>query len=917
MSNEPEADSAPADGPRKNRLQLYAILGHAPLASASPPMQEAAFAAAGLHARYLRIAETDAGRALKTAQNIGLSGANVTAPLKESVFRLVEPDAAALAIGAVNTLSFLDGGRAVGRNTDPDGIAGALAQLGAADLKGCRAAVIGTGGAARAAVYALRRGGADVTVLGRRPERAEHLAEALGAQAAFPLQSEASRQTLLSAHVIVGTADTRERIVPPEWLRPGTFLLDAQYGVSSALLLDASARGLVCADGSAWLLHQGAESFAWWTGMAPDMAAMRRALSRSRVPFRARPAKGLTLVGFSGSGKSSAAPLAASACGLKAADSDDAVSRAAACPIPEMFRTAGEAAFRDAETAELERASAVPSVLASGGGACLRRGNRPLLSRDRLVIWLAVSPQCALERIAAGTRPLLTSALGDKETLQTAERRMEERREGYALTCDVVIDAERPLEEVAAAAARLWKSLPPPDAGPEPEPAARDGETASLPPSKSQLIRCLVAAALADSPSRIHLPKAESSSQPDDGMPSLLPQDAQDALRAAEALGAKISWDGARGELAVTPAQAISSPTHAPTKICCGESALLCRLLMAVTSALGLKCELLGKGTLTKRLIRTSLAQLEMTGARFTHGPADDPFPITIRGGMTAGDYRLDASVTSQVASGLLMALPLCGGTSRLTLEDAASRPYLGMTLAVMRQFGVAAEERSPGVFLIPGRQRYRGAFADIESDWSAAAFPLVVGAVRTSGPPVILCGLNLDSLQGDRRILDILESAGAVIRRMPDGSIFCGRGALKSIDVSLRDAPDLLPPLAVLALFCSGTSRLRDIGRTRHKESDRPAALTSQFFKLGGQMTLAGDALVIEGSRGGAALHGGAVSSCGDHRIAMALAAAAAAAGISVDIEGAETAVRKSCPSFFKMLRSLGTPGNSAVKSP
>ena len=105
---------------RAGGLKLYAILGHAPLLSASPPMQEAAFAAAGIHARYLRLAETDARRALETAKVIGLSGANVTAPLKESVFRLVEPDAAAAAIGAVNTLSFLEDGRVEGRNTDPE-----------------------------------------------------------------------------------------------------------------------------------------------------------------------------------------------------------------------------------------------------------------------------------------------------------------------------------------------------------------------------------------------------------------------------------------------------------------------------------------------------------------------------------------------------------------------------------------------------------------------------------------------------------------------------------------------------------------------------------------------------------------------------------------------------------------------------
>ncbi|MDR0965953.1 MAG: 3-phosphoshikimate 1-carboxyvinyltransferase [Myxococcales bacterium] len=406
-----------------------------------------------------------------------------------------------------------------------------------------------------------------------------------------------------------------------------------------------------------------------------------------------------------------------------------------------------------------------------------------------------------------------------------------------------------------------------------------------LPPSKSQLQRALVAAALAHGPSHLDGHGLELG---------VLAADVEAAVRAARALGAEVfaTPDG----FDVHPG--VRSPIDA---LDCGESALLLRLMLPIGACLGFPKVLSGRGSLLDRPIESLLQPLEVLGARFTF-PEGATLPVTIAHTLHGGALTLDASLTSQLASGVSMALPLCASPSRLTIQNLASRPYLDLTLDVARAFGIELHGSSDtGVFEIPGAQRYRATALTIEADWSAAAFLLVLGAIHPEAR-IDLAGLDRQSRQADRAILDILRSVGAQLEWRGE-LLRCRRGALRALDFSLGDTPDLLPPLAVLALFCPGTSRLRGIARTRFKESDRPVALREVFSALGARLWVEGADLFIDGAL---PLHGGAVSAHGDHRIAMSLGIANLAARVPIEIQGGREAVKKSFPNFFEVIAAL-----------
>lgn len=445
---------------------LYAILGHTPMQSASPQMQSAGFDALGIDARYLRVAEAEPQRALALCRQLGLRGANVTAPFKEVLLRHVAADARARAIGAVNTLRF-EGNAVCGFNTDPEGVIGALGELGAGDLRGQRAVVIGTGGAARSAILALVEAGAVAAVLGRDPQKAQALAHHFGAASSAPLSGPRAQALIQGADVIVGAASTRDRLIPPEWILRRAVVLDAIYGAPSRLAIDARARGCRTGDGLGWLLHQGAAAFRIWTGLPAPIAKMRAALALPSALARQLPARGLSLIGCSGAGKSALAPLVAADIGLAAVDLDREIELQAGMAVPEIFAAHGEAGFRAREARALARVCRQRAVLALGAGALIAADNRAAARQERLVAWLAIDGDTARARIAPGSRPLLAMAAAAGAQAWTAqfEAHLRARLGGYARTCDVVLDARRPLGELRRALAELWLSLSPASSG--------------------------------------------------------------------------------------------------------------------------------------------------------------------------------------------------------------------------------------------------------------------------------------------------------------------------------------------------------------------------------------------------------------------------------------------------------------------
>ncbi len=273
--------------------RVYGVLGWPVAHSRSPAMLNAAFAAAGVDASYVRfpVAPDALADAVRGLRALGIAGANVTVPHKTSVLPLLDSvDDAARAIGAVNTVVRGEDGRLHGLNTDASGLVRALVEAGAR-LEGARALVLGAGGAARAAIYGLAGAGAEVTVAARRQEAARTLwHDALSLSDDTGLRTALTRADVVvhaTSATLLGDDDRATRLflaqLPLEALRPGTLITDLVYTPrDTALLRAARAHGARTLDGTAMLLHQGALAFERWTGLPAPLEAMRAALD---APF--------------------------------------------------------------------------------------------------------------------------------------------------------------------------------------------------------------------------------------------------------------------------------------------------------------------------------------------------------------------------------------------------------------------------------------------------------------------------------------------------------------------------------------------------------------------------------------------------------------------------------------------------------
>ena len=380
--------------------------------------------------------------------------------------------------------------------------------------------------------------------------------------------------------------------------------------------------------------------------------------------------------------------------------------------------------------------------------------------------------------------------------------------------------------------------------------------TVNAPPSKSHAQRLLLAAALGDTPCRV------ICSDPCRDIRIMA-----DALRA---LGADISGDEAGYTVHNGIAEHCSS-------VCvdCGESGAVLRFLMPLCCRFG-DVTLSGGAGLAKRPMKPLLDALRRNGAVIS----EEALPFRTSGGLKSGVFSLSGNVSSQFFTGLLFALPLFTGESRLRfLTPPESVPYLHMTLDVLRRFGVSVLPLEDG-FLIPGNQRYQAPqTVQTEGDWSGAAFWLAAAAL---GSDVRVAGLNDDSCQGDHRVTELFTRLGS--------------------GIDLRDFPDLMPILAVCAMARPGKTRLTHLARLRYKETDRVETVTRMIRALGGRAEQDDDSLTVFGT----GIQGGTVDGCGDHRVVMSAAIAALCAERPVTVKGAEAA-EKSYPRFWDDLRQLG----------
>ena len=395
----------------------------------------------------------------------------------------------------------------------------------------------------------------------------------------------------------------------------------------------------------------------------------------------------------------------------------------------------------------------------------------------------------------------------------------------------------------------------------------------TVPPSKSMAHRALLCAGLAAGETRIQ---------------GILPsQDMEATCRALTALGASIVRQGSLARV-----QGVAGRPKAPQgPVDCGESGSTLRFLIPAFALASAPARLTGRGRLPQRPLGPYGAIFHGQGLPF----AQDETGVSFQGPLAPGDYGLPGDVSSQFISGLLFALPLLPGDSHIRIQPPfESRGYVNMTLQVMDDFGVQAAFLDGLTLRVPGNQLFTAPAAPflVEGDDSQAAFFLTLDAILGD---VSVAGLSLRSIQGDRVMGEILARCGHVPGQPPR--------PLAPFVADLGDCPDLGPILMTLGLFCQGESRLLNAGRLRLKESDRGTAMAQELGKLGGQASLAGDEIRIRQSR---LRPGPALSSHGDHRIAMALAVAALGARIPADIQGAE-AVEKSYPDFWKDLAAIG----------
>lgn len=383
------------------------------------------------------------------------------------------------------------------------------------------------------------------------------------------------------------------------------------------------------------------------------------------------------------------------------------------------------------------------------------------------------------------------------------------------------------------------------------------------PPSKSQAHRLMIGAALAKGQSRL------------EGI--ALSQDILATMRCMRALGAKIREDGAL----VQGLQTIGAAKTRLPQLDCGESGSTLRFLIPIALVVA------GGGVFTGagRLMERPLGPYETLFAEKGIELVRENGTLRVEGQLKAGVYHLAGNVSSQFITGLLYALPLLQGDSELMLTTSLeSSGYVDMTLDALKRFGITVEPTLTG-WNIPGNQTYRPADCTVEPDYSQAAFYYAASLI---GNEVTVKGMNPDSKQGDRAILQQMEQL------KQQGSV--------TIDV--RECPDLVPPLAVAAAFRAGErTRITGAARLRIKESDRLHTVTEQLNRLGCQIVEQQDSLEIVGVETGS---GGLVSGCNDHRIAMMLAIAATRSEGTVLLQGAEC-VEKSYPDFWKDYVTLG----------
>lgn len=417
-----------------------------------------------------------------------------------------------------------------------------------------------------------------------------------------------------------------------------------------------------------------------------------------------------------------------------------------------------------------------------------------------------------------------------------------------------------------------------------------------VPGSKSITNRALVLAAL--TASREHDTVLEGALQC---------EDTEVMVACLRRLGFDVNTDWATAQIRVRrPAKVFSPrPTGGERSGVRGElfvanSGTTMRFLTAMVALGHGQFRLDGVPRMRERPIGDLLDALHLLGVQATSESGNGCPPVLIvTNGLRGGSVRMKGNTSSQFLSGLLLAAPFAQGDIMIEVDGPlVSEPYVNMTIAMMRQFGLAVVCDRPGHLVVPAPQQvpplelYR-----IEPDASAASYFFAAAAI--TGGSVSVVGLPTFSLQGDVRFVEVIQQMGCKVERSGEAITVRG-GPLQGIDVDMNDISDTVMTLAAVACFAQGPTTIRHVAHIRHKETDRITALATELRRIGAQVTERGDGLTITP----APLHGSLMQTYNDHRMAMSLALVGLKIpGIVID---QPTCVAKTYPRFFDDLERL-----------
>ena len=413
-------------------------------------------------------------------------------------------------------------------------------------------------------------------------------------------------------------------------------------------------------------------------------------------------------------------------------------------------------------------------------------------------------------------------------------------------------------------------------------PSRLKGEV-KIPPSKSMAHRAIICAALSEGLSII-----ENIDYSDDIIATI------DAMKS---LGATIVRY--KDHLEVIGVYGVPKKAKDFRIIDCNESGSTLRFLVPISLLFSGSSKFIGKGNLGKRPLTTYYNIFDNQGIEYSYEEGN--LNLIINGKLKPGVFEVEGNVSSQFITGLLFTLPLLNGDSKIITTEMESKGYIDLTLRAMSDFGVEIINNNYREFIIKGNQKYNARNYRVEGDYSQAAFFLCADAL---GNNVLCQDLDLNSLQGDKEVIDILERMNVVFNSKDTDVKGIINGELIATIIDGSQCPDIIPVLTAVAALSKGTTEIINAGRLRIKECDRLAAVTSELNKLGAKIIEKEDGLLVTGVE---KLKGNVeVWSHKDHRIAMTLAIASTRCEEPIVIKDYEC-IAKSYPRFFDDFRTLG----------